>query len=174
VEIETHNASAPERVMSSAPRVCFRPTSFRIMRELKTSQDCRCTVLDGRRSRVDFTGKRVGIIGTGPTAVQIIQTIAPDCKELTVFSTYRELVHPAPQPADYRARATGAQRKAHEIFAPVQTDLGRVYSRTRIRERRRMCLRRSASPATRSCTTAVGSRCGWALHGLLYVTGCRG
>ena len=44
-------ASAPERVMSSAPRVCFRPTSFRIIRELKTSQDCRCTVLDGRRSR---------------------------------------------------------------------------------------------------------------------------
>ena len=27
----------------------------------------------------DPTGKRVGIIGTGPTGVQIIQSIAPDC-----------------------------------------------------------------------------------------------
>ena len=28
---------------------------------------------------VDFTGKRVGIIGSGPTGVQIIQSIAADC-----------------------------------------------------------------------------------------------
>src|SRR5579864_4404840 len=34
---------------------------------------------------IDFTGTRVGIIGTGPTAVQVIQTIAPDCQQLTVF-----------------------------------------------------------------------------------------
>jgi cation diffusion facilitator CzcD-associated flavoprotein CzcO len=34
---------------------------------------------------VDFTGKRVGIIGTGPTGVQIIHTIAPDRGRLTVF-----------------------------------------------------------------------------------------
>lgn len=33
----------------------------------------------------DFRGKRVGIIGSGPTAVQIIQTIAPDVGHLTVF-----------------------------------------------------------------------------------------
>ena len=34
---------------------------------------------------VDFAGKRVGIIGSGPTAVQIIQSIAPECAKLTVF-----------------------------------------------------------------------------------------
>ncbi|MGD9600329.1 MAG: flavin-containing monooxygenase [Gammaproteobacteria bacterium] len=34
---------------------------------------------------VDVRGKRVGIIGSGPTAVQIIQTIAPDAGHLTVF-----------------------------------------------------------------------------------------
>jgi len=28
---------------------------------------------------VDFKGKKVGIIGSGPTAVQIIQSIAPEC-----------------------------------------------------------------------------------------------
>ncbi|HKK29496.1 MAG TPA: NAD(P)/FAD-dependent oxidoreductase [Alphaproteobacteria bacterium] len=34
---------------------------------------------------VDFTGKRVGIIGTGATAIQIIQTIASQVGQLTVF-----------------------------------------------------------------------------------------
>ncbi|MEQ8659318.1 MAG: NAD(P)/FAD-dependent oxidoreductase, partial [Gammaproteobacteria bacterium] len=34
---------------------------------------------------IDFSGKRVGIIGSGPTAVQIIQSIAPDAGHLTVF-----------------------------------------------------------------------------------------
>lgn len=34
---------------------------------------------------LDFSGKRVGIIGSGPTAVQVIQTIAPDTGHLTVF-----------------------------------------------------------------------------------------
>ena len=34
---------------------------------------------------VDFTGKRVGIIGTGATAIQAIPEIAKQAKRLTVF-----------------------------------------------------------------------------------------
>ncbi|OYV34757.1 MAG: cyclohexanone monooxygenase [Rhodospirillales bacterium 20-64-7] len=34
---------------------------------------------------VDFSGKRVAVIGTGATGVQVIQTIAPQCGQLTVF-----------------------------------------------------------------------------------------
>ncbi|HYZ20675.1 MAG TPA: NAD(P)/FAD-dependent oxidoreductase [Rhodopila sp.] len=34
---------------------------------------------------VDFSGKRVAVIGTGATGVQVIQTIAPQCGHLTVF-----------------------------------------------------------------------------------------
>jgi cation diffusion facilitator CzcD-associated flavoprotein CzcO len=34
---------------------------------------------------VDFAGKRVAVIGTGATGVQVIQTIAPLCGQLTVF-----------------------------------------------------------------------------------------
>ena len=37
------------------------------------------------KETVDFSGKRVGIIGTGPTAVQVIQEIAAQCDHLTVF-----------------------------------------------------------------------------------------
>ena len=35
--------------------------------------------------KVDFTGKRVGVIGTGATAVQLIPMIAKEVKTLTVF-----------------------------------------------------------------------------------------
>ena len=34
---------------------------------------------------VDFTGKRVGVIGTGSTAVQLIPKVAETCAHLTVF-----------------------------------------------------------------------------------------
>ncbi len=34
---------------------------------------------------VDFTGKRVGVIGTGSSGIQTITTIAPQCAHLTVF-----------------------------------------------------------------------------------------
>ena len=34
---------------------------------------------------VDFSGKRVGVIGTGATAVQLIPEVAKECGHLTVF-----------------------------------------------------------------------------------------
>jgi cation diffusion facilitator CzcD-associated flavoprotein CzcO len=37
------------------------------------------------KERVDFTGKRVGVIGTGATAVQLITEIAKEVGHLTVF-----------------------------------------------------------------------------------------
>ena len=37
------------------------------------------------KEQVDFAGKRVAVIGTGATGVQVIQTIAPAVAQLTVF-----------------------------------------------------------------------------------------
>jgi cation diffusion facilitator CzcD-associated flavoprotein CzcO len=37
------------------------------------------------REKVDFTGKRVAVVGTGATAVQLITEIAKECGHLTVF-----------------------------------------------------------------------------------------
>jgi cation diffusion facilitator CzcD-associated flavoprotein CzcO len=37
------------------------------------------------KERVNFTGKRVGIIGTGATAIQAIPEIAKECAHLTIF-----------------------------------------------------------------------------------------
>ena len=40
---------------------------------------------------VDFTGKRVGMIGTGSTGIQAAPVIAAQARHLTVFSAHREL-----------------------------------------------------------------------------------
>ncbi|TAM09753.1 MAG: NAD(P)/FAD-dependent oxidoreductase [Nevskiaceae bacterium] len=37
------------------------------------------------KTPVDFTGKRVGVVGTGATGIQVTQTVAPLCRHLTVF-----------------------------------------------------------------------------------------
>ena len=44
---------------------------------------------------VDFTGRRIGVVGTGTSAVQIIPTIAPQAKSLTVFQRTAAYVVPA-------------------------------------------------------------------------------
>src|SRR5690606_16901490 len=40
---------------------------------------------DGLPKNVDFTGQRVGVIGTGATGVQIIPIVAETAKKLSVF-----------------------------------------------------------------------------------------
>jgi cation diffusion facilitator CzcD-associated flavoprotein CzcO len=56
---------------------------------------------------VDFTGKRVGVIGTGSSAVQSIPVIAQQAKSLTVFQRTASYTVPAmngPLDPDYEAR----------------------------------------------------------------------
>jgi cation diffusion facilitator CzcD-associated flavoprotein CzcO len=56
---------------------------------------------------VDFTGKRVGIIGTGSSGIQAIPVIAAQAKHLTVFQrtpNYTVPARDAPMPADFRKK----------------------------------------------------------------------
>jgi cyclohexanone monooxygenase len=46
------------------------------------------------KEKVDFRGKRIAVVGTGATGVQIIPTIAPVAKELTVFQRTPNYVLP--------------------------------------------------------------------------------
>jgi len=66
---------------------------------------------------VDFTGKRVGIIGTGPTAVQIIQTIAPEVAHLTVFQRTANWCTPLRNRPITAEEQRVLKAKAQEIFA---------------------------------------------------------
>ena len=59
------------------------------------------------REPVDFTGKRVGVIGTGSSGVQAIPLIAEQARELTVFQRtpcYVVPAHNAPLDPAYEAR----------------------------------------------------------------------
>src|SRR5207247_2950860 len=44
-----------------------------------------CHTVRWPKERVDLTGKRVAVIGTGATAVQLIPIIAKEVRHLTVF-----------------------------------------------------------------------------------------
>jgi cation diffusion facilitator CzcD-associated flavoprotein CzcO len=66
---------------------------------------------------VDFAGKRVGIIGTGPTGVQIIQSIAPECRQLTVFQRTSNWCTPLRNRPITAQEQKELKAKAHEIFA---------------------------------------------------------
>ena len=69
------------------------------------------------QSGIDFRGKRVGIIGSGATAVQVIQTIAPDVAHLSVFQRTPNWCTPLRNaPIDDQAQKDLKER-AEDIFA---------------------------------------------------------
>ena len=66
---------------------------------------------------LDLTGKRVAVIGTGASAVQLIPQIAPIVKELTVFQRtpiwcFPKFDVPLPKPAHWALRAARRQDSA--------------------------------------------------------------
>lgn len=50
------------------------------------------------REGIDLKGKRVGVIGTGATGIQVIQTIAPEVAHLTVFQRTANYAVPMKNP----------------------------------------------------------------------------
>jgi len=73
---------------------------------------------------VDFTGKRVGVIGTGATAVQLIQEVAKTAGQLTVFQrspNYCAPLHNAPIDAETQAKI---KSDYPEIFAKCAVSHG--------------------------------------------------
>ena len=58
---------------------------------------------------VDFTGKRVGVIGTGSSAIQSIPIIAEQARELTVFQRTASYSVPGGQRAARRGGDAGDQ-----------------------------------------------------------------
>jgi cyclohexanone monooxygenase len=61
---------------------------------------------------VDFKGKRVGVIGTGASGVQVIQEVYRDVAELTVFQRTPNLALPMRQ----RKLDDEAKRRMKETF----------------------------------------------------------
>jgi cation diffusion facilitator CzcD-associated flavoprotein CzcO len=83
----------------------------------------------------DLTGKRVGVIGTGASAVQLIPEIAPIVKELTVFQRtpiwcFPKFDVPLPRLAHWALRLPGAktlQRLISQAYVEVTFPLPAQY-----------------------------------------------
>jgi cation diffusion facilitator CzcD-associated flavoprotein CzcO len=79
---------------------------------------------------IDVRGKRVGIIGSGPTAVQVIQSIAPEVGHLTVFQRTANWCTPlrnrpitAEEQSDLTARAAEIIDHCKQTFAGFIHDM---------------------------------------------------
>lgn len=67
---------------------------------------------------IDFSGKRVGVVGSGATAVQVIQTIAPEVGELKLFQRTPNWCTPLRNKRiDDDETQTDLKRRADEIFS---------------------------------------------------------
>lgn len=78
---------------------------------------------------VDVAGKRVGVVGVGATGIQVIQTIAPEVAELTVFIRTPQYVLPMRNPsygpaevAAYKDRFEELCRTLPHTFAGFEYD----------------------------------------------------
>ena len=76
------------------------------------------------KSKLDFSGKRVGVVGNGATGIQVIQTIASDCGELKVFIRSPQYVNAMNNPkygekevAEYKARFEWFQENLPKTFS---------------------------------------------------------
>jgi cation diffusion facilitator CzcD-associated flavoprotein CzcO len=66
---------------------------------------------------IDFTGKRVGIIGTGATAIQAIPEIAKQAKQLTVFQRRPNWAAPLHNSKIDKAEMEAIKSRYEEIYA---------------------------------------------------------
>jgi len=73
---------------------------------------------------VDFAGKRVGIIGTGATAVQTIQELAKTAGHLTIFQRTPNWCAPLHNAKISKEEMDGIRARYDEIFALCRTSPG--------------------------------------------------
>ncbi len=78
---------------------------------------------------VDFSGKRVGVIGTGATGIQVIQTVGKTAGQLTVFQRTPNYAVPMQNPkydaedhARFRAAYPELRKRVHGTFAGFDYD----------------------------------------------------
>ena len=81
------------------------------------------------KDEVDFSDKRVGIIGTGATGIQVIQTVGLQAQHLTVFQRTPNYAVPMRNPrygaddhARFRASYAELKKRVHGTFAGFDYD----------------------------------------------------
>ena len=119
---------------SSAPWAACRPPTSRRYPASRPSRAIGTTPVPGRHDGVDFTGKRVGLIGTGSTGIQATPVIAAEADHLTVFQRTPNYSVPARNYPDH-ARADGRRSRpttARSAASPGRPSGGFPYDRSEI------------------------------------------
>ena len=82
---------------------------------------------DWPREPVDLSNKRVGVIGTGATAVQMITEIAKDIGELTVFQRTPNYCKPLHNSAIMQEEQVEIRQNYDEIFKRCENTFGSFF-----------------------------------------------
>ena len=101
----------------SAPRAAPFPGA-------ETFSGVSCHTSDWPREGIDLAGKRVGVIGTAATGIQVIQTIAPIVEHLTVFQRTPNFAVPMKNPAISQAERDEARRNFERLRGVVHQAFG--------------------------------------------------
>lgn len=79
---------------------------------------------------IDLSGQRVGVIGTGATGIQVIQTLASQVRDLVVFQRTPQYAvrmnnYPVDESvlADWRARYEGLKNQVHGTFGGFEWEI---------------------------------------------------
>ncbi len=73
---------------------------------------------------LDLCGKKVGVVGTGATGIQVIQTLASEVEQLTVFQRTPQYTIPMRNPSYSDADHAAFRAKYPELKKLVQTTFG--------------------------------------------------
>ena len=76
------------------------------------------------KAGIDLVGKRVGVIGTAATGIQVIQTIAPSVSHLTVFQRTPNFAVPMKNPAITEAERQQARADFERLRGVVHQSFG--------------------------------------------------
>ena len=76
---------------------------------------------------VPFAGKRVGVIGTGSTAIQIVSALVGEAAELSLFQRTAQWVMPQENPA-YSEAEKAEFRKHPETMEQLRSEISRLFA----------------------------------------------
>ncbi len=122
--VETDQGQAVEArflVLNSGGLSAARPSPFPGAETFKGQQ---CHTSNWPKNDIDLAGKRVGVVGTGATGIQVIQTIAPIVEELTVFQRTANFAVPMKNFAISDEERQASKRDFHQLRQRVGASFG--------------------------------------------------
>jgi cation diffusion facilitator CzcD-associated flavoprotein CzcO len=117
-ELTTHRGTSHFDVVIAATGVLHHP----VLPEIPGRESFAGPAFHTARwdANVSLEGRRVGIIGTGSTAIQIVPAIQPEVAEVVLFQRTAQWVLPFPNPAyteEERAEFRQSPQRMHETYA---------------------------------------------------------